>query len=100
MRAVQLIGPDRVEVRDVAEPECGPGDVLLRVAGAGVCHSDVHLRHAGHRAFTLPMTLGHEIAGTVATTGPGVSGWEEGQPGLVYLCWGCGACRACLVGAD
>jgi alcohol dehydrogenase, propanol-preferring len=100
MRAVQLVGAQQVELRDVDEPDVGPGDVLLRVTGAGVCHSDLHLRHIGHQFLALPMTLGHEIAGTVAAVGPGVDGWENGQSALVYLCWGCGACRACAAGAD
>lgn len=100
MKAFQLIEPRRAEVRDVPEPEPAPGSVVLRVAGAGVCHSDLHILHADQALFPLPLTLGHEIAGTVAAVGAGVTGWEEGQPALVYLCWGCGRCRACAVGAE
>src|SRR3954449_2032105 len=99
MRAVQLIGQDRVELRDVPSPEPGPGQVLLRVTGAGVCHSDLHFLHIGHELFPLPMTLGHEIAGLVVACGAGVTGWEEGQSAIVYLSWGCGRCRACAEGA-
>jgi propanol-preferring alcohol dehydrogenase len=74
----------------------------VRVAGAGLCHSDLHLMHwpAGALPYQLPFTLGHEIAGTVAALGPGAEGVEPGEPVLVYGPWGCGRCRACSVGAE
>ena len=100
VRAFQITGFRCAEVRDIPVPAPGPGEVMLRVTGAGVCHSDVHLRHVGHKVFSLPMTLGHETSGTIAALGEGVSGWEVGQPALVYLCWGCGNCRACESGAE
>lgn len=100
MRALQLLEPRRAELREVPDPEPGPGEVLLAVRGAGVCHSDLHMLHAKRVVFPLPLVLGHEVAGTVAALGPGVSGWEVGAGALVYLCWGCGHCRACVAGAD
>ena len=81
-------------------PNRAPGEVLLRVAGAGVCHSDLHLLSARALPYPLPMTLGHEVAGHVVGTGGEAAGWEPGQAALVYLCWGCGSCRRCAVGAD
>jgi len=100
VRALQLLAPQRAELREVADPEPGPGEVLLAVGGAGVCHSDLHMLHAKRVLFPLPLVLGHEVAGTVAAVGPGVTGWEVGAGALVYLCWGCGRCRACVAGAD
>lgn len=100
MKALQLLEPGRAELREVADPEPGHGEVLLDVGGAGVCHSDLHMLHAKRALFALPLTLGHEVAGTVAALGPGVSGWEVGAGALVHLCWGCGSCRACVAGAD
>ena len=100
MRALQLVEPRRAELREVPDPEPGHGEVLLAVAGAGVCHSDLHMLHAKRVVFPLPLQLGHEIGGTVAAVGPGVSGWEVGAAALVHLCWGCGHCRACVAGAD
>ena len=75
-------------------PEPGPGEVLLRVAGAGLCHSDLHLMHwpAGTLPYELPFTLGHEVAGTVAALGAGRDRLELGEPVLVYGPWGCGGC--------
>ncbi|MFA5565628.1 MAG: alcohol dehydrogenase catalytic domain-containing protein [Acidimicrobiia bacterium] len=100
MRAFQLVAPGVTELREVDTPVPGAGQVLLKVTGAGVCHSDLHILHAPATVFPTPMTFGHEVSGTVALAGEGVVGWEEGTPALVYICWGCGRCSACLVGAE
>lgn len=98
MKAFQLIGPGKTELRDVDVPEPGPGQVLLQVTGSGVCHSDLHLLHAD--LLPYPTTLGHEPAGKVAAVGPDVTGWEVGQHAIGYIVWGCGLCRQCAVGAE
>jgi propanol-preferring alcohol dehydrogenase len=100
MRAFQLTHPEHAEVREVADPDVGAGEVLVSVVGAGVCHSDLHILHAPESLFPTPMTLGHEVAGTIASVGDGVEGWDVGTPVLVYLAWGCGRCRQCAVGAE
>jgi propanol-preferring alcohol dehydrogenase len=104
MRAVQLrrweADPELVEV---GEPEPGPGEVLVEVEAAGLCHSDLHLMHdwpAGTVPYELPFTLGHENAGTVAALGPGSGGVEVGERVVVHARWGCGRCRFCLQGMD
>lgn len=81
-------------------PEPGPGEVLIKVGGAGACHSDLHLLEApaGTKAFTLPFTLGHENAGWVETMGPGATGFAPGDPVIVYGPWGCGLCMNCRRG--
>ena len=81
-------------------PEPGPGQVLVKVGGAGACHSDLHLLEApaGSRSFTLPFTLGHENAGWVETMGPGATGFTPGDPVIVYGPWGCGLCMNCRTG--
>ena len=83
-------------------PEPGPGEVLLKVGGAGACHSDLHLLEApaGSRSFTLPFTLGHENAGWVEKMGPGATGFEPGDPVIVYGPWGCGLCMNCRQGIE
>lgn len=99
MRALQLFQHGELRVGDVPTPEIGPDEVLVRVAGAGLCHSDLHLRHFPD--WPLPgMIMGHETAGHVAATGDGVEGFAEGDPVLVCLVWACGACRPCLEGRD
>ncbi|GIG67412.1 NAD(P)-dependent alcohol dehydrogenase [Phytomonospora endophytica] len=99
MKAFQLQSPGVAELTDVDVPEPGPGEVLLKVSGAGVCHSDLHILHADAWA-PLPMTIGHEVCGHVASTGTGVTGWDDGDGALAYLCWGCGKCRTCASGYE
>lgn len=103
MRAVQLVRwQAEPELREVDVPEPGPGEVLVKVAAAGLCHSDLHVIDwpAGTLPWELPFTLGHENAGTVAALGPGASGFEEGDAVLVYGAWGCGTCRRCVRGEE
>jgi alcohol dehydrogenase, propanol-preferring len=90
------------EVVDVPEPEPGPGQILVRVTAAGVCHSDVAVMSwpAEQLYFPLPLTLGHEGAGTVAALGSGVTGLEPGESVAVYGPWGCGLCRSCAQGKE
>jgi threonine dehydrogenase-like Zn-dependent dehydrogenase len=68
-------------VKEVPVPRPGPGEVLIRVGAAGICLSDVHLIEGSLTPLFLEgpeVTLGHEVAGTVASLGPGVEGWAEG----------------------
>lgn len=97
MRALQLTSPGTIEVRDVPIPEIGPDEVLVRVGGAGLCHSDIHVLHAPE--FPA-ITLGHETAGWVEKMGADVTDFAEGDAVLVYLVWACGRCRPCVEGRD
>ncbi|MFI6326939.1 NAD(P)-dependent alcohol dehydrogenase [Micromonospora chersina] len=100
MRAIRMTAPGVLEQVDVPTPTAGPGEVLLRVGAVGACHSDLHILDAPAGLFPVPMTLGHEIAGTVDQLGPGVTGWSPGDRAAVYGIIGCGRCRACLRGAE
>ncbi|MFI5834061.1 NAD(P)-dependent alcohol dehydrogenase [Micromonospora sp. NPDC051300] len=100
MRAVRMTAPGVLEPTEVPTPQPGPGDVLLRVGAVGACHSDLHILDAAAGTFPTPMTLGHEIAGTVDAPGPGVDGWSPGDRAAVYGIIGCGRCRACLRGEE
>ena len=83
-------------VRDIELDEPGPGEVLVKVAATGFCHTDAITRH-GDLPFPLPGVLGHEGAGTVAAVGEGVTNVREGQ--AVVIGWpSCGACRNCQDG--
>lgn len=106
MRALQYqtIGQAPV-VAEVPKPEPGPGEILLKVAAAGACHSDSFVMDLPAEAyelsgFPLPMTLGHEGAGTVEAVGEGVTGIEIGAAYAVYGAWGCGRCKVCATGAE
>lgn len=103
MRALRLLAwRSEPELVDVAEPVPGPGQVVVRIGGAGACHSDLHLMHdfdAGALPWGPPFTLGHENDGWVHRLGDGVTGLSVGQPVAVYGPWGCGECTRCRVGA-
>jgi propanol-preferring alcohol dehydrogenase len=82
----------------IAEP--GFGQVLVRVVACGACHSDVHVADGEWEAFKprmpKPVILGHEVAGTVAKTGPGVKRLREGDPvGIPWFYYTCGECEYC-----
>ena len=94
MRAFRLIAAGRAELVDLLAPEPGRGEVLLRVLAAGVCRTDVHLLRTGGDGLALPVTLGHEIVGEVA------SGRDRGAVAAVYELLGCGHCAACDRGQD
>lgn len=104
MRALRL--PDwksEPVLADVAEPEPGPGEVVIQIGGAGACHSDLHLMHEfepGLLPWRPPFTLGHENAGWVKRLGSGATGFEVGQPVAVVGAWGCGVCARCLAGLE
>ncbi len=103
MKAFRLLAWQRPpELAEVEVPEPGPGEALIRVGGAGACHSDLHLMDwpAGALPFGVPFTLGHENAGWVEAVGRGVSGFAPGDPVAVYGPWGCGTCRSCIEGMD
>lgn len=104
MKALQLTDwKHDAEVRDVPDPTPGPGEVLVRVGGAGACHSDLHLMYdfePGMLPWGPPFTLGHEVAGWVESMGEGVRGLAVGEPVAVYGPWGCGRCRNCLLGME
>ena len=106
MRAVMLTGFKTFPtIEEIDVPEPGPGEVLLKVAGAGACHSDVAMfdefdSDPNNGLMTPPFVLGHENAGWVEKLGPGVDGIELGAAYLVYGPIGCGHCRACSRGQD
>jgi propanol-preferring alcohol dehydrogenase len=103
MRALQYttIGKPP-EIREVPTPQPGPGEVLIKMTAAGVCHSDEYFMSLSAEEFKLglPLTLGHEGAGVVAGLGAGARGVREGDAVAVYGAWGCGHCRTCATGAE
>jgi propanol-preferring alcohol dehydrogenase len=90
------------ELLEIPEPSPAPGEVVIRVGGAGACHSDLHILYEldASGMWQLPMTLGHETAGWVHATGSGVEGVSEGDAVAVYGAWGCGRCQRCAIGFE
>jgi len=90
------------EIVEIDTPEPGPGQVRLKVTAAGLCHSDSFIMGlpADQYAYGLPLTLGHEGAGTVDKLGAGVTEVAVGDSVAVYGPWGCGRCHACSEGRE
>ncbi|MET9357321.1 Zn-dependent alcohol dehydrogenase [Streptomyces sp. NPDC006617] len=86
-----------LEVTGIELPEPGPGRVRVRLAAAGVCHSDLSLSN-GTMRVPLPAVLGHEGAGTVVAVGEGVSHVAPGDEVVLNWAPSCGACHACSLG--
>jgi 6-hydroxycyclohex-1-ene-1-carbonyl-CoA dehydrogenase len=102
MKAAVYFGPGRgLEVSDVPRPTPGPGEALIRVAGCGMCHTDLHYLDHGVKPFKEPpLVLGHEVAGTVAGLGHGANGHREGDRVLVPSVLSCGRCPYCRRGRE
>ncbi|HVB75449.1 MAG TPA: NAD(P)-dependent alcohol dehydrogenase [Ktedonobacteraceae bacterium] len=105
MKAVRLLEYNQLpKVMGVAEPKVtGPHDVIVRIGGAGLCRTDLHIiegQWAEKSGVTLPYTLGHENAGWVHEVGSAVSNVAVGDTVIVHPLVTCGLCRACRAGND
>ncbi len=87
--------PVAIETLQLAGP--GPGEVLVRITAAGLCHSDLSIIN-GDRPRPMPMALGHEAAGIVEATGPGVADLQRGDAVALVFVPSCGHCLPCLEG--
>ncbi len=96
MRATRLFATGDIRTVEVPVPEPGPGEVLVRVAAAGICGTDRHL-FKGEFPCRPPVTLGHEFAGTVVAVGAGADVPEGALVACDPNTW-CGRCEACLRG--
>jgi propanol-preferring alcohol dehydrogenase len=96
----ELRTPLRIET--VAMPEPGPGEVLIKVAACGVCHSDVHAVDGDWDPLPgLPLIPGHEVTGHVTACGAYVQGLKDGDVvGVPWMWSACGACEYCLAGDE
>jgi S-(hydroxymethyl)glutathione dehydrogenase/alcohol dehydrogenase len=88
-----------LQLEEIPVPSPGPGEVLVRVAACGVCHTDLHVIK-GEVAFPTPAVLGHEISGTVAVLGEGVEGPSVDSEVVGTFIMPCGGCDACLRARD
>jgi propanol-preferring alcohol dehydrogenase len=101
MKAVRLVQVGKpLENADVPVPEIGPAEVLIRVAAAGICHSDAHYRAGISQIDSLPVTLGHEIAGRVEEVGRDVTHVSAGDRVCVHYLVTCGRCDFCKRGQE
>lgn len=90
-----------LRLTELSDPQPGTGQLLLDVRACGVCRTDLHIVDGELNQPKLPLIPGHEVVGTVAGIGQGVSGFELGdRVGVPWLAHTCGHCRYCLGGAE
>ncbi len=101
MKAIRLtaIGSP-LEEQEIDAPRVGPGDILIRVHAAGICHSDAHYRAGVSPVKRLPITLGHEVAGIVEGVGSDVSAHKAGDRVCIHYVVTCGTCQFCQAGNE
>ena len=100
MRAAVLHAGGRLELGEVPVPIPASGEILVRVAACGICHTDLHYIDHGVKTFKTPVILGHEVSGTVASLGAGVTRLREGDRVLLPAVFTCGICRPCRTGRE
>ncbi len=99
MRAERFYADSKkIAVEDVPIPQPGPGEVLVKVAFCGICHSDLSLINGTFPAQVPVVTQGHEASGTIAALAPDVTGWAEGDRVVVAAGRPCLVCANCRHG--
>ncbi len=95
MKQAVMTAPGVIEQRQVALPIPGPCELLVRIQRIGVCGSDIHVYHGLHPYTHYPVVQGHEVAGTVAGWGEGVTGFSMGEAVVFMPQVTCGECYSC-----
>jgi 6-hydroxycyclohex-1-ene-1-carbonyl-CoA dehydrogenase len=102
MKAAVFHGPEKgLKIEDIPTPKAGPGEVLVRVAACGACHTDLHYIEHGVPTFKKPpIVLGHEASGIVEEVGADVANVKKGQRVLIPAVLTCGKCAFCRQGRE
>lgn len=102
MKAAVFYGGDQpLKIEEIPDPEPGPGEVLVKIAACGLCHTDLHYLDHGVPTFKKPpLILGHEVSGTISGVGARVEQWQEGDRVLLPAVYGCGECSMCREGRE
>lgn len=95
LKAAILTAPGRIEVREIPRPVAGPGEVVIRVRAALTCGTDLKAYLRGHPYIPMPGPFGHEYAGDVVETGPGVQDFSPGDPVMGVHSAPCQVCYWC-----
>jgi 6-hydroxycyclohex-1-ene-1-carbonyl-CoA dehydrogenase len=100
MKAAVFYGPNQpLKVEEVPTPVIGPGEILVKVAACGLCHTDLSYIDHGVPTFKKPpLILGHEISGTIAEVAPDVTTFKVGDRVLLPAVMACGECGSCREG--
>ncbi len=95
-----------LRIEEVPIPEPKGTEIRIKVAGCGVCHTDLHIARSDRIKVERPLTLGHEVAGWIEAAGPQAATelrherLHDGEPVIVFGGWGCGACTQCAAGEE
>ncbi len=102
MKAAVFYTPkEKLKIEELPTPEPRSGELLVKVAACGLCHTDLSYIDYGVPTFKKPpLILGHEISGTVAALGSNIEGWKEGDKLLLPAVYGCGKCNMCRNGRE
>jgi 6-hydroxycyclohex-1-ene-1-carbonyl-CoA dehydrogenase len=102
VRAALFHGPGRpLTIEERAVPRPGSGEILVKVAACGVCHTDLHYLDHGVKTFKAPpLILGHEPSGTIVEAGPQAGSFRTGERVLLPAVLTCGVCRLCRLGRE
>ena len=101
MKAVRMTAIGQpLALQEIPVPTVGPGEALVQIKAAGICHSDAHYRAGVSSTGPLPQTLGHEIAGLVAAVGPQVTRFTPGDRVCLHYLVTCGQCEHCNRGQE
>jgi L-iditol 2-dehydrogenase len=98
MKAVVYHAPGDVRVEDVPAPDCGDGELLVKVDACAVCGTDLKSYHHGNPRIKAPLVMGHEFTGRVEKIGPGARGFDLGQRVVMATSISCGQCTYCRRG--
>lgn len=97
MRANVFEGVNRFGIREVARPQAGPGEAVVRVTLTTICGTDLHIVR-GEYPVKPGLVIGHEPVGVIEELGPGLTGYAIGDRVLIGAVTPCGQCHACLTG--
>ncbi|MDH3850871.1 MAG: alcohol dehydrogenase catalytic domain-containing protein [Deltaproteobacteria bacterium] len=100
MKAAVLEKPGKLAIRELPDPSCPTGGVVVKVLASNVCSTDLHMWQMGHPTLKYPRILGHEIAGVVAEVSNEEKRFKVGDKVQVYPGIGCGTCEYCRRGSE
>jgi L-iditol 2-dehydrogenase len=102
MLAAVYHAPQDIRVEEVRVPQIFPDEILLRVAAASICGTDLRIFHGAHRKYPAGTIRipGHEVVGTIAAVGSAIEGYQFGAKVFVAPNMGCGRCRQCVIGRN
>jgi 2-desacetyl-2-hydroxyethyl bacteriochlorophyllide A dehydrogenase len=98
VKALEISRPNWIDLVERPVPRIGPEEALIRVAAAGLCHTDLYALRGQNPAVRYPIVPGHEFSGVVEACGPAVRAARPGDPVTVMTILACGHCRHCRQG--